>query len=248
MLKYDFSGRKVIVSGGTRGIGAEISKGFLEAGAEVVALYASDNAAAAAFASTLGEASSRFSAVQCNVSDYSQVGAFFEEYDKAHPWLDILVNSAGIRRDGVMAMMQHENWQNVLDTNLGGTFNLFKLGVQRMLRRRYGRLIAVSSVAGRIGIEGQANYSAAKAGQSALAKSFGKEVARRGITVNCVAPGFIDTNFIADLPEEQRAAYQASVPMRRFGKAAEVASAVLFLASEEASYITGATLEISGGL
>ena len=147
-----------------------------------------------------------------------------------------------------MAMMQHENWQNVLDTNLGGTFNLFKLGVQRMLRRRYGRLIAVSSVAGRIGIEGQANYSAAKAGQSALAKSFGKEVARRGITVNGVAPGFIDTNFIADLPEEQRAAYQASVPMRRFGKAAEVASAVLFLASDEASYITGATLEISGGL
>ena len=248
MLKFDFTDRKVIVAGGTRGIGAEISRGFLEAGAEVIALYGSDSAAAQALAASLGEATSRFSAVKCNVADYTQVDAFFQEYDKTHQWLDIMVNSAGIRKDAVMAMMPQENWNAVLDTNLGGTFNLFKLGVQRMLRRRYGRLIAVSSVAGRIGIEGQANYSAAKAGQSALVKSFGKEIARRGITANCVAPGFIDTNFIADLPDEQRSAYQASVPMRRFGNAKEVATAVLFLASEEASYITGATLDISGGL
>ena len=248
MLNFDFSGRKVIVAGGTRGIGAEICRGFLNAGAEVLALYASDSGAAQEFAASLGDAAARFSAVRCNVADYAQVDSFFQEYDKSHPWLDILVNSAGIRRDAVMAMMPQDSWQAVLDTNLGGTFNLFKLGVQRMLRRRYGRLIAVSSVAGRIGIEGQSNYSAAKAGQSALVKSFGKEIAKRGITANCVAPGFIETNFISDLPEEQLGAYKASVPMRRFGEASEVAAAVLFLASEEASYITGATLDISGGL
>ena len=248
MLKYDFTGRNVVVAGGTRGIGAEISRGFIAAGAIVTALYSSDQASAQEFAQSLGEDAMRFTALQCNVAVYEQVEDFFHIYDESHPWLDILVNSAGIRRDGVMAMMPQENWGSVLDTNLGGTYNLFKLGVQRMLRRKYGRLIAVSSIAGRIGIEGQTNYSAAKAGQSALVKAFSKEIARRNITANCVAPGFIDTKFIADLPDEQREAYKAGVPMRRFGTAAEVAAAVLFLASEEASYITGTTLEIAGGL
>ncbi len=248
MLKYDFKGRTVVVAGGTRGIGAEISRRFLEAGAEVLALYASDSAAANDFASSLGDLKGRFSAFRCNVGDYDAVEEFFRTFDESHDWLDIMVNSAGIRRDGVMAMMPRENWAGVIDTNLGGTYNLFKLGVQRMLRRKYGRLIAVSSVAGRLGIEGQSNYSASKAGQSALVRSFGREIARRGITANCVAPGFIDTAFISELPEEQKDSYKASVPMKRFGTVAEVASAVLYLASEEASYITGTTIDISGGL
>ena len=136
----------------------------------------------------------------------------------------------------------------MLDVNLGGTYSLFKLAVQRMLRKRYGRLVAISSISGKIGIEGQANYAASKAGQVALVKSMAREVAKRKITVNCVSPGFIGTDFISTLPEEQLKAYTETIPLRRFGTAQEVADAVLFLASEEAAYITGSVLEIGGGL
>ena len=136
----------------------------------------------------------------------------------------------------------------MLDVNLGGTYSLFKLAVQRMLRKRYGRLVAISSISGKIGIEGQANYAASKAGQVALVKSMAREVAKRKITVNCVSPGFIGTDFISTLPEEQLKAYTETIPLRRFGTAQEVADAVLFLSSEEAAYITGSVLEIGGGL
>ena len=248
MLQFDFTGRVAVVTGGTRGIGAAITKGLLEGGATVFALYASNDAAADAFKASLGPLGERLSLVCCDVADYASVEAFFAEFDRRHDALDILVNSAGIRRDNVLAMMPREAWDRVLDVDLGGCFNMFKLGVQRMLSKRYGRLIGISSLSGRMGIEGQANYAAAKAGQVAMVKSMAKEVARRKITVNCVAPGFIGTDFIAELPEEQAATYRASIPMKRFGTAEEVASAVLFLASEQASYITGTVLEVAGGL
>ncbi|MBO4344535.1 MAG: SDR family oxidoreductase [Victivallales bacterium] len=248
MIRYDFTGRRAIVTGGTRGIGAAVTKALLSAGAEVTAVYASNDAAAQAFAEGIAEHAESLQTVKCDVGDYDAVERFFCEYDKTHEALDILVHCAGIRRDGVVAMLPKESWESVLAVDLGGTFNMFKHGVQRMLRQRYGRLVAISSISGRIGIEGQGNYAAAKAGQVALVKSMAKEVAKRKITVNCISPGFIDTDFISSLPEEQRKEYIADVPAKRFGTAEEVASAALFLASEEAAYITGTVLEIGGGL
>ena len=248
MISFDFSQRNVVVTGGTRGIGAAITASFLKAGAQVTALYASNDEAANAFAESVGEARERLTLVRCNVADYAQLEDFFRKYDESHDALDIAVHCAGIRKDSVLAMMPEENWRQVLDVNLGGTYALFKLAVQRMLRKRYGRLIAISSISGKIGIEGQANYAASKAGQVALVKSMAREVAKRKITVNCVSPGFIGTDFISSLPEEQLKAYTETIPLRRFGTAEEVASSVLFLASEEAGYITGSVLEIGGGL
>ena len=248
MITFDFSGRNVVVTGGTRGIGAAITASFLKAGAQVTALYASNDDAARAFAESIGILQERLVLAKCNVADYGQLEEFFKKYDETHDALDVAVHCAGIRRDSVLAMMPEENWRQVLDVNLGGTYSLFKLAVQRMLRKRYGRLVAISSISGKIGIEGQANYAASKAGQVALVKSMAREVAKRKITVNCVSPGFIGTDFISTLPEEQLKAYTETIPLRRFGTAQEVADAVLFLSSEEAAYITGTVLEIGGGL
>ncbi len=249
MIRYDFNGRMVIVTGGTRGIGAAVSRAFLAAGAQVTAIYGGNDEAAAAFQATLEpELAERLELARLDVSDYEAAEAFYSAYEQRHPVLDILVNSAGIRRDGVLAMMPKESWERVLDVNLKGSYIMSKLAVLRMARRRYGRIVCLSSPCGRIGFEGQANYAASKAGLVGMVKSLSKEVAKRKITVNCVSPGFIDTDFIRDLPAEQRDAYAASVPMRRFGRAEEVAGAVLFLATEESEYVTGTVLEIGGGI
>lgn len=248
MIKYDFTGKKAIVTGGTRGIGAAITKSMLEAGAYVYAIYASNDTAANVFYNSLSQFSDRLFIRKCNVADYEAVEEFFREYDSTNDSLDVLVNCAGIRSDSVLAMMPKDTWDKVIDINLNGSFNMFKLSVQRMLHKRYGRIIGITSPSGRIGIEGQANYAASKAGQVAMVKSMAKEVAKRKITVNCVSPGFIDTDFISELPPEQTAAYKNSVPMKRFGTPQDVANAVMFLASEEAEYITGTVLEVSGGI
>lgn len=247
MLNFNFSGRTAIVTGGTRGIGAAVTAALIKAGANVIAIYASNEKAAQDFAASLGNPPN-LETVKCNVADYDALETFFKAFDLKYDALDIVINCAGIRMDGVLAMMPVENWKQVIDINLTGTFNMFKLGVQRMLRKRYGRIIAISSIAGRMGIEGQANYSASKAAQVALTKSLAKEVAKRKITVNCIAPGFIDTDFISTLPEEQTKAYKDSVPLKRFGRSEDVANAALFLASEETEYITGSVIEIAGGL
>ena len=144
--------------------------------------------------------------------------------------------------------MTNEEWDKVIDINLKGTFNMSKLAVLKMMRKRYGRIINMSSIGGMLGLQGQANYAASKAGQIALSKSLSKEVAKRNITVNNIAPGFIETDLIKDLPEEQIKDYKKQVPMKRFGTVEEVANTVLFLASKEASYITATTIEVSGGL
>ena len=160
----------------------------------------------------------------------------------------MLVNNSGIRKDAVLAMMKPEDWQKVLDVNLTGSFYMSKLAVHSFITNRYGRIITITSPAGRFGFEGQANYAASKAGQVAMTRSLSKEVASRGITVNCVSPGFIDTEFLADLPEKLRKEYLASIPLKRFGTPDEVAACVLFLASREAGYITGSVLAVDGGL
>ena len=247
-MTFNFTGQTAIVSGGTRGIGAAITRAFLHAGATVHATYAGNDTAAAAFHGSCAEFAERLTLHKFDVGDYPAVEQFYKTLEAAGTKIDVLVNNAGIRRDGVVGMLAREDWQKVLDTNLGGTYSMSKFAVQLMMRSRYGRIISITSPSGKLGFEGQANYAAAKAGQVAFTRSLCKEVAKRGITVNCVSPGFIETDFIADLTPETATAYRNMVPMKRFGKAEEVANAVLFLAAKDAAYITGATLEITGGL
>lgn len=250
----DFHDRNVIVTGGTRGIGAAITRSFLDAGAYVAALYASDSKSAAAVSDALDEsARSRLRAHKIDVSDYDQCADFYQNErwrvdGSARDKIDILVNNAGIRLDAVVGMMPSENWRRVIDINLTGSFNMAKHVVARMSRARYGRIINIISPIGRFGFAGQANYAASKAGQEAMTRSLAKEVARRGITVNAVSPGFIETDLIADLSDQTREEYIKMIPVRRFGRPEEIARIVLFLAAQESAYITGATFECSGGL
>lgn len=248
MNVYDFDNQTAVITGGTKGIGRAVSEALLEAGAYVVAVFARDEEAAARFAGDNKAHADRLETCQLDVSDYTACESFYSGLSKRREQLHILVNSAGIRRDGVVGMMKEEDWRRVMDVNATGTFNMSKLAVKAMLAHKYGRIISVTSPIGRIGFPGQANYAASKAAQVGFTRALAKEVATRNITVNCVSPGFIDTEFIAGLPEEQKKEYKKQVPMRRFGVPADVAGAVLFLASDNAAYITGATLDITGGL
>ena len=240
----DFTDHRVIVTGGTRGIGIAIAEAFLQGGATVHATYAGNDAAAEA-AKAGCSAPDRMHVARFDVSDYAAAEAFFEALPGPP---QVLVNNAGIRRDQILGMMPVDDWRRVLAVNLDGTYNMSKLAVQAMSRQRFGRIINITSPSGALGFAGQANYAASKAGQVALAKSLAKEVAKRKITVNCVSPGFIDTELLADLSEEHKKAFLDMVPLKRFGLPEEVAHAVLFLASKEASYVTGTTLEVTGGI
>ncbi len=249
MVRYDFSNQAALVTGGTRGIGRAISEAFMRAGATVVAVYAGNDAAAAAFKDTLGPLAEKLILKKCDVSSYESVEALFKEIEPLLPnGLQIVVNNSGIRKDAVLAMMKPQDWRSVLDVNLSGTFNVSKFAVLAMMRKRYGRIVTITSPCGEFGFEGQSNYAASKAGQVGLTRSLSKEVASRGITANCVSPGFIATELIGDLPEKLREHYQNQVPLKKFGTPEDVANCVLFLASKESSYITGSVLDVTGGL
>ena len=243
---YDFKGQTVIVTGGTRGIGRSIVEGFLRAGARVI--IASNEAATEQFKQDNSEFAADIDIQMCDVAKYEEVEKFFNYVDTKYEGFEILVNNAGIRKDAVLAMMKESDWHDVLDVNLSGVFYMCKFAVMSLMRKRYGRIISITSPSGKYGFEGQANYAASKAGLVALTRSLSKEVARRGITANCVSPGFIATELIQDLPQELRDTYVNQVPLKRFGKPEEVAACVLFLASKEASYVSGSTLEVTGGL
>lgn len=248
-LHFDFKNSCALITGGTRGIGRAISEALLKSGARVIATYAGNDAAAQEFVAANGVHEGRVEIRKCDVSDYAQCEALFKALDKDYAdGIQILVNNAGVRKDAVLAMMKPEDWSSVLATNLTGTFNMSKFAVLSMMRKRYGRIVNITSPCGDFGFAGQANYAASKAGQVGLTRSLSKEVATRGITVNCVSPGFIGTELIKDLPEKLREEYQSSVPLKRFGTPEEVANAVLFLASKDAGYITGTVLEVAGGL
>jgi 3-oxoacyl-[acyl-carrier protein] reductase len=245
---HSFEGQTVIVTGGTRGIGKAIAEAFLKGGARVIVTYSTNEAAAAKFKQDNSQFAENIDIQKLNVTKYEEVEKFFKYIDTKYGGFEVLVNNAGIRKDSVLAMMKESDWHDVLNVNLAGIFYMCKFAVMILMRKRYGRIINISSVMERYGFEGQANYAASKAGLSALTKSLSKEVATRGITVNCVSPGFIATELIQDLPDKLRENYLARIPIKRFGGTEEVAACVLFLASKEASYVTGSNLEVSGGL
>jgi 3-oxoacyl-[acyl-carrier protein] reductase len=244
----DFTDQIVLVTGATRGIGKAIAETFLQAGGTVVGVYSGNEDAAKAFATHNQKYASQFSLHKCDISNENEVKTLFTDLHSTYSRLDVLINNAGIRRDAVLALMDSENWQRVIDVNLTGTFLMSKQAVLFMMQNKFGRIINITSPVARLGFTGQANYAASKAGQIAMTKTLAKEVGKKKITVNCVSPGFISTDFIDDLPKEQLAEYKKLVPMRRFGTVDDVANAVIFLAGKSSSYITGATLEVTGGL
>jgi 3-oxoacyl-[acyl-carrier protein] reductase len=247
-VNFDFKDQTVIVTGGTRGIGRGVAEAFLTAGAQVIVTYRSNTSAAEDFQKANAQYKDRLHLRQFDVSENDDVVEFFKYVDENFKNFEVLVNNSGIRRDSVVGMMSVEDWEDVIHTNLTGTYQMSKFAVQHLMRQKYGRIINIISPIGRFGFAGQANYAASKAGQEAFTKSLSKEVASRNITVNCVSPGFIDTDFIADLPEDQKKKYLSQVPMKRFGTVEEVARAVLFLADRDSAYINGSVLEITGGL
>lgn len=247
-MQFDFSGQTAIVVGGTGGIGRAISGSFLRSGAKVIATYLSNDQAASEFKEANAQHADRLDLQKFDVTKYDQVENFFRLVEEKHGPFQILVNSSGIRRDSVVGLMKETDWQEVIDTNLTGTFHVCKQAVLSLMRQRYGRIILITSPIGKFGFSGQSNYAASKAGQVAFTRSLSKEVASRKITVNCVSPGFIETDFIADLSDEQLKGYVGMIPLKRFGTAEEVAHSVLFLALRESAYITGTVHEVTGGL
>jgi 3-oxoacyl-[acyl-carrier protein] reductase len=243
----DFSGQKALITGATRGIGRAIAEAFLAAGATVIGTYGANEQDAREF-NEAGDWGEHLQLHRCDVADHLAVEKLYQQIEEQYDAIDIMVSNAGIRRDAVTAMMKQEDWQRVIDVNLTGTFNMAKQAVLLMLKKKYGRIIFITSPMAHLGFAGQANYSASKAGQIGMMRSLSKETAKRKITVNCVSPGFIDTELLDDLNDDQLKEYKKVVPMRRFGKPSEVADAVLFLASDKAAYITGSVLDVNGGL
>ena len=245
---FDFSEQTVIVTGAGRGIGKGIAELFLRSGARLIGIYHTNKAAVEYFLDENREFSPKIDFQQLDVSDHCQVEKFYRYVETNYSTFQVLVNNSGIRKDAIVGMMKESDWKAVIEINLSGAFYMCKFAVRNFISQKYGRIINITSPSGKMGFAGQANYSASKAGLVALTKSLSKEVATKGITVNCVSPGFIDTEFIQDLPEIRREKFKEEVPMKRFGTCREIAQAVLFLASDQASYITGTTLEVTGGL
>jgi len=242
---FDLTGQTALVTGASGGIGGAIARALHAQGAEV-ALAGTRTAALEALAAALSE---RAHPLPANLAEPDAADKLVRDAEAAMGGrLDILVNNAGITRDNLALRMKDEDWQAVIDLNLTAAFRLTRAALRGMLRRRHGRILCITSGVGVIGNPGQANYAAAKAGMIGMAKSIAAEVAARGITVNCVAPGFIATAMTEALNKDQTARATAAIPTGRFGKADEVAAAVVYLASAEAGYVTGATLHVNGGL
>ena len=242
----DLSGKVAVVTGASRGIGQAIATRFCESGASV-AVIDIDEAGATATAGELVGAGNKIG-IGADVSDASQISKAITDAEEFLGPIDILVNNAGLTRDGLLIRMSEDDWDLVLDVNLKGAFLATKVAGQKMMKRRSGRIINVASVVGIIGNAGQANYASSKAGLIGLTKAVAKELASRNVLVNAVAPGFIDTEMTRQLPEAAKIALMDNIPLKRLGDVDDIAGAVLFLASDFASYITGQVLVVDGGM
>ncbi len=239
--------RVALISGASRGIGKAILHTLGKAGAIVVGTATNDTGAAA-IAADLAAAGLKGEGMALNVTDAAQVDAVVEAILGKHGRIDILVNNAGITRDNLLMRMKDEEWDAIMDTNLASVFRLSRAVLRPMMKARFGRIISIASVVGAAGNAGQTNYAAAKAGMIGFSKSLAQEVGSRGITVNCVAPGFIDTDMTRALPEAARGKLLERIPLGKLGTPEDIAHAVSFLSSDGAGYITGATLHVNGGM
>ena len=240
--------RTILVTGGSRGIGRGICMAFAQADNRIYFNYLSDSEAAAQTEKLVAAAGGSATGQRVNVASQKEVSELVKRALDETGRIDVLVNNAGITRDGLIVRMKEADWDDVLNINLKGTFNCIKAASKIMLKQRYGRIINVSSVVGVSGNPGQANYVASKAGIIGLSKAVAKELASRNITVNVVAPGFIETDMTASLPDKARAAMVAQIPLGRAGTARDIAATVVFLASDQADYITGQVIHVSGGM
>lgn len=241
-------GKKAIVTGGSRGIGRAIAIALAKAGANVAIFYAGNQEAAEETVQAVQQFGRQGWALQVDVSQAEQVDSAIKQIHKEWKQIDILVNNAGITRDNLLMRLKEEDWDQVIDTDLKGVFLCTKAVVRPMMKQRAGRIINISSVVGVAGNTGQVNYSAAKAGVLGLTKSTAREVASRGITVNAIAPGYIETEMTGVLSAEIQEQARTSIPLGRFGKPEDVAELVAFLASDAAGYITGQTIHVDGGM
>lgn len=241
---FDLSGRKALVTGASGGIGAAIARALHAQGA-AVAISGTREAALQELAGELGD---RVAVTPCNLSDPEAVEALVPAVNEALGGLDILVNNAGLTRDGLAMRMKDDDWQSVLDVNLTASFRLARAALRGMTRARFGRIIGITSVVGVTGNPGQVNYAASKAAMIGMSKSLAAEVAARGVTVNCVAPGFIETAMTDALNDKQKEALLPRIPAGSMGSPEDVAASVVYLASNEAGYVTGQTLHVNGGM
>ena len=243
-MQIDLTGRVALVTGSTRGIGRAIASTLAACGAKV-AIVGRDQQRADAVAAELGDQARGFA---CDVSDIAQVNALIDNVEKTMGSLDILVNNAGLTRDNILLRLKDDDWDAVIDANLRGAFATIRAATRGMMKRRWGRIINISSIVGLIGNKGQANYAASKAGLIGLTKSVAKEFASRNILSNVIAPGYIETEMTAAMTPEAQTAMKALIPLERLGTPQDVANMVAFLASEHASYITGQVMVVDGGL
>ena len=248
MLTDSLKNKVALVTGAGRGIGKEIAKTLASCGAFVIVNYNSSPDAAEQTVKEIIKQGGMAAPVQCDVSDFDACGKMMEMIINNYGHLDILVNNAGITRDGLIMKMSEEDFSRVVDINLKGTFNCIRHVSRMMLKQRSGRIISLSSVVGLRGNAGQANYSASKAGIIGLTRTMARELASRGITVNGIAPGFVDTDMTKVLPEQVREAATAQIPLGRFGQPEDIANMAVYLASEKASYITGQIISVDGGM
>ena len=250
MSEIKFAGQVALVTGASRGIGAAIALELAARGLIVVGTATTNEGAAkisSALAAVQGVAAGSQGAT-LNVNDAGAVDALIDEITKTHGGLQVLVNNAGITRDMLAMRLKDDDWDAVLDTNLKAVFRLSRAVIRPMMKQRYGRIISITSVVGASGNAGQANYAAAKAGVAGMTRALARELGSRNITVNCVAPGFIETDMTAALPEEQQKALLGQIPLGHLGKPADIAHAVSYLASPQAAYVTGQELHVNGGM
>ena len=244
----NFSEKTAVVTGGSRGLGRAICLELARGGANVVLCYAGNEAAANETVAACESLGAKTVAIRCDVSKEDEVKALMDAALKTFGRIDILVNNAGITRDGLLMMMKPEDFDAVIAANLRGAFLCMKAVARQMVKQRYGRIVNLSSVVGLRGNAGQVNYAASKAGVVGMTKSLAKELASRGVTVNAVAPGFIETDMTAAMPQAAKDAMMPTIPMQRLGAPEDVAKAVAFLASDEAAYVTGQVLAVDGGM